>query len=521
MKRLTKVISIILLAFVAPAILSLVFFNFYSILDVPNNATKMSHSLLLLPLAILLAVAIFFFTKIFKKLSRIWVFFIATTIVIFIFQIIVMVLTKPMPSFDAANLIATAFNNKEVGYNFFINSNNSFLGMLYLVLKDALSLFFNSDLLPIFMCSIIVISLLCVNLSVLGITWLAEQLFSRKVAMITFVLSVLILLVSPNVFVPYSDTFAMPFVIGIIILSLIIYRQLKTQLKNNRRIIPLIVLLFIIATIGYLIKPTVVFALIPCLLVGACLLNKKNIRDYVSVLITLAVVAPASILAIKYLPVLSTQYIYAKNNIEMPARTIKDHSATFLHFLSTGTNPNFGYYDSESANNLYAANSQAEINSGSIEIISRRVNEQGLLWYFGLLAEKNIMNLSDGTFFYGEFGGNLDASVPFGEIQTSGMSFDYVYTHGKVYQIYKYLVNAIWLLILIGIVVSLITNFKVQRKILFVIQLSLLLLLIFLMFFEARSRYLILFLPVFVLFGSFGLAELSNKIQRLPTKWRS
>jgi hypothetical protein len=205
----------------------------------------------------------------------------------------------------------------------------------------------------------------------------------------------------------------------------------------------------------------------------------------------------------------------------MPAQTLTDHTATFLHFLSTGTNPNFGYYDSESADNLYSANSQSEINHGSIEIISERIDEQGLLWYFGLLAEKNIMNLSDGTFFYGEFGGNLDASAPCGEIQTSGTLFDYIYPRGKIYQVYKYLVNAIWLLVLIGVMVSSVVNFKAQRKILFIAQLSLLLLLIFLMFFEARSRYLILFLPVFVLLGAFGLAKLSNKIQQLSAKWRS
>jgi hypothetical protein len=521
MKRLVKIASIVLLVFITPAILSLVFFNFYSILDVPNNATKMSYPLLLIPIAILLATAIFFFVKIFKKLTKAWVFFIAATAAIFILQIMVMMLTKPMPSFDAASLIATAFNDQEVGYNFFVNSNNSFLGMIYLVLKDVLLLFFGGDLLPVFMYSIIVISLLCVSLSVLGVTWLADQLFSRKIAVVTFVLSASILLISPNMLIPYSDTFAMPFVVAIIIISLIIYRHLKTQPDNNRRIVPLIILLFAIATIGYLIKPTVIFALIPCLLVGICLLNKKNIRDYMGVVIALAVVAPVSVLAIKYLPVLSAQYIYAKNNIEMPAQTIKDHSATFLHFLSTGTNPNFGYYDSESADNLYSTNSQSEINHGSVEIISKRIDEQGLLWYFGLLAEKNIMNLSDGTFFYGEFGGNLDASAPFSEIQTSGALFEYIYPRGKVYRVYKYLVNAIWLLILIGVTVSLIVNLKARRKILFITQLSLLLLLIFLMFFEARSRYLILFLPAFVLLGAFGLAALSDKIQRLSAKWRS
>jgi hypothetical protein len=524
MKQATKVVAIILLALVIPAILSFVFFNFYSMLDVPNDANRMSYPILLVPIAALLILAIFFFTKILKKVSRLWLFFIIALIAIFILQIVVMILTKPIPSFDAAGLIATAFNDQVVGYSFLVNSNNSFLGMIYLVLKDVLSWFFSGDLLPVFMYSIITISLLCVNFSALGITWLAQQLFSKKVAIITFILSVAVLLISPNAFIPYSDTFAMPFAVGIIMLSLIIYRRLKANSQNKLPLTLLIISLAIIATIGYLIKPTVIFALIPILIIGTYYLikhlDKKTLKNHIGSLVAVTVIIPLFILATKFLPILSTQYIYSTRNIVMPTQTIEDHTATVLHYLSTGTNPNFGYFDSKSANNLYTSNSQDEINRGSIEIISERINQRGVFWYLGLLAEKNIMNLSDGTFFYGEFGGNVDVAAPFGEIKPSGILFEYIYPHGKTYQIYKYFVNSVWLLVLIGIVVSAIINLKARRKILFALQLSVLLLLVFLMFFEARSRYLILFLPIFILLGSFGIAELSARISPILARWR-
>jgi hypothetical protein len=211
------------------------------------------------------------------------------------------------------------------------------------------------------------------------------------------------------------------------------------------------------------------------------------------------------------------KFIYATKGVAMPEQYITDRSATFLHFLSTGSNPNFGYFDSASADNLYSSQSQAEINTGALEILSQRLNEYGAPWYVGLLAEKNLMNLSDGVFFYGEFGGNKDASIPFAPTDQNSVFYEYVWSSGKVWAAYKYFANAVWLIVLIGLVCSATYNVRRRNALFLSCHIALICLLVFLAIFEARSRYLILYLPIFIFVAANGLSHIQSK---LPKKLR-
>jgi hypothetical protein len=136
----------------------------------------------------------------------------------------------------------------------------------------------------------------------------------------------------------------------------------------------------------------------------------------------------------------------------------------------------------------------------------------------GLLAEKSLMNLSDGIFFYGEYGGNKDASAPFAVTDQTTFLYEYVWPTGTVWSVYKYFANAIWLIILVGVTVSALYNVRKKEFVISVCHIAIICLLIFLMIFEARSRYLILYLPIFILLATNGLVHFEDLRLRFMKK---
>jgi hypothetical protein len=426
-----------------------------------------------------------------------------------------------MPSFDAASLLATPFNNETVDYAFYANSNNSLLGTFFIIVHSIVSMFSgSSDILAPFMYTVISLSILCVDFSIACLLYLAKRLLKNKGLIIAYILAACTALTFPSILIPYSDTYAMPFVMLILLFGVKIFDEFKKPTPSKNLATLYVVLLCILNVVGYLIKPTVIFVTFSLLLVWLfmCLRNKKLVKIGKVRWLIIGIVAVISFLSVSQLRLVATKYIYASKDTPMSSQYINDRSATFLHFLSTGSNPNFGYFDNVSANNLYSSENQNEINNGAIQILQNRLNENGVLWYVGLLAEKNLMNLSDGVFFYGELGGNKDASSPFATTDQTTFLYEYVWPSGTVWSAYKYFANAIWLIILIGVVFSALYNIRKKEFVISVCHISLICLLVFLMIFEARSRYLILYLPVFILLATNGLVHFKDLRLRLQKK---
>jgi hypothetical protein len=520
-----KLVAVVTLLLIVPATMSLLFFNFYTMLDVPNPSSKMALPIVILPIAAILFFLIIVITNLLKKFRYKKAALVVFSALIIISQFVLMFSANPMPSFDAASLVATPFNNETVDYAFYANSNNSLLGAFFIIVHNIVSIFSGgSDILAPFMYTVISLSIICVDFSIACLLYLAKRLLKSRGLIIAYILAAYTALTFPSILIPYSDTYAMPFVMLILLFGVKIFDEFKKPTPSKNLVSLYVVLICILNVVGYLIKPTVVFATFSLLLVllFVCLRNKKQIKKAFPIgkvrWSLIGILAVVSILSVSQLKLAATKYIYASKDTPMSGQYINDRSATFLHFLSTGSNPGFGYFDSVSANNLYSSENQNEINDGAIQILRDRLNENGALWYVGLLAEKNLMNLSDGVFFYGEFGGNKDASSPFATTDQTTFLYEYVWPSGTVWSVYKYFANAIWLIILIGVTISALYNVRKKEFVISVCHISLICLLIFLMIFEARSRYLILYLPVLILLATNGLVHFEDLRLRFMKK---
>ena len=93
---------------------------------------------------------------------------------------------------------------------------------------------------------------------------------------------------------------------------------------------------------------------------------------------------------------------------------------------------------------------------------------------------------------------------------------NFYYGDGEYYHIFKYITQGTWLLILFLLIGNIFER-NLTNKIR-VIYLALIGLFLFESIFEARSRYLYIYIPIFIVIATFGLENMYRKILSFSEK---
>lgn len=451
---------------------------------------------------------------------RFLLIFLSGMLLIFVLQMIYIGLTTTSIGWDVATLVrhAKAPDMGTTTVYFQHYPNNLFLLLFFRFFV----LVFHFLKLPGVWAGLNVINTIAVDVAIILTVLIARRLFGHKGAYISWFFSTITIAFFPYLIVPYSDTLGMPFAIAVFYC----YLRICDAGRQKERVF-FSIFMGLCTCVGFLIKPTLIIPLIAVILIHL-LYNIKNKKALFKSAFYFALVAVTLVTAN------TTYQSFAKSHFPRD----EEMKTPVTHFAMMGLRemklPNgtsmYGAYYKPDVDATFARPDQETKIQYNLDVIKERLTKMGVGGYLSFLNNKARWITSEGNFFWGGEGrfANYDYMMDsfLKECINSGsnrlgfyMKEDGKTQPGKYYGLYFYFSQAVWILLLFCLVVPLFLRKKgTCNKDVLIMRCSIFGLMLFLLLFEARSRYLINQLPYFILLASYGLTTLTGQIENRKKK---
>lgn len=399
---------------------------------------------------------------------------------------------KVTPTWDFGHVYDSALQLKDeftyVQPYFYVQfPNNIPVLLLFVGIMRFLDFIGIHDYLPCF----IIINMLVV---ILSIVCLYVFIYRRTTLSHITTLSFLLVIITPlytYTTIVYTDTLTMIFPI----LSLLMYDFFYHSEDRKFKYVWL-VFLGICLAIGTLIKANVIITLI------AILIHYFMTTKWKSSLIFMVVLL---------IPFISTNYVYQK--VIDPIIPVEDEELGYptTHWLMMGLNHSGKIYGGFNIGDVHITAelkkdglSNNDITKQHIKIIKERLSNYGVQGYLEFLSKKINFTWGEGTYYAPDklirspLGENKYQQYVFGDKQTT-------FVYGS---------QISHTLILFLIVIAGCSLFRQRISFEVVLSITLFGVFLFLLFWETRSRYLVLYIPVMLALASHGLYKINCKINK-------
>lgn len=340
----------------------------------------------------------------------------------------------------------------------------------------------------------VLIGIVGVNLSLFFLTIIVKEFTKdRQCSAITWIIAAIYLGLSPWCNIPYSDIFSMYFTVFILYL----YVRRSYAKSSTQRWFMITMLSFI----GYQIKPTVIIVWIAILIYSILSIKsrkeliKKGYRFVILVGICSLIISISTNIIMNYIGL-------------MPD---KNKSFSITHFAMMGLNEvTTGGFYSEDVEYSASFSNVSERIEGNRKRIKERIENRGLSGNFYFFIKKLIMNYNDGSFAWAKEGDFFKTIRPVPNIFISIWlrHFYYAENNSAIYNI----MQMIWLLLLGLSIIAGWSCLKSEAKEKNVVFLTLIGITLFVLLFEGRARYFILYSPYYIISAMIGLQYLLKKI---------
>lgn len=324
---------------------------------------------------------------------------------------------------------------------------------------------------------------------------------SRPAAIVSVAVAGLMVCLSPWMTIPYSDTIGLLFPISGVFCLLYIKPYWAKYF-----------FFAFICFIGYLYKPTVVILFIAFMLVklfkaaGKTIKREPDLKKWSKVLLSML----AALLCVAAI----NDGVKALNSSPME----EEKQMGLFHYLMMGLNRESGgmYSESDVAFSEHF-DTREERSKANLQEVAYRLKEMGIKGTIELALRKNNYNYNDGTFGWGKEGNFYYEILPDSSRAAEFLrAIFFTNEMGQYNWIYSKIMQVVWMSILVSIIFCL--NIPYKGDVYRILTLALLGLSIFLLIFECRARYLFLYVPIYILLASMGLANASKALRRLNTK---
>lgn len=376
---------------------------------------------------------------------------------------------------------------------FSLYPNNLFLvNIYYLILKinKSVGIFYGENqLMAIVVFNCAISSITCWLIYLIG-----KQIKGNKYAFIGYVLSLALIGISPWMVVCYSDSFVL--FVPITILYVYTNKKIPCVLKYT--------IIYVMGYLGYCIKPQAIIVVVGIVIVDFITFLRKNdrktlLKGFLGVVISVVLI----ILLSKGLNIL-----YQREGFE----TNSDKTFGLSHFFMMGLNPErLGVWSGEDVDISLGCKNQDERVKKNIEVSKERLKKFGGYGYLKFLSKKMLTNYNDGTFAWGEEGGFYFIQVDDRNEQISMRLKATYYNDGAHFWLYSLGAQFVWIITLTLVTVATITSLFIHKRRdsqYLIIILSILGITLFELLFEARARYLYLYIPMFVLAAIYGISDI-------------
>lgn len=199
----------------------------------------------------------------------------------------------------------------------------------------------------------------------------------------------------------------------------------------------------------------------------------------------------------------------------------EEKSFSITHYLMMGLNPDdLGKYSANDFAMSHNAATRAERTALNLRVAKERIKTMGFSGVLRQLCSKTLTNYTDGTFAWGGEGLFYAYVSPekmpffsafFRDIyynQPDPEPYNFGYT-GRYYMLWSNVEESLWMAVLLFALFA-VRNADKETSF---IMLALLGLTAFQLIFEARARYLFIYVPFYIILASVGIASLSDSLR--------
>ena len=348
----------------------------------------------------------------------------------------------------------------------------------------------------------------------------------------TWIIYMIIVGLSPHIVLTYSDGIGM--FLSLLLTYIIFKLEDRKILKNNKeiirnRILKTILILFFtnLTIISYYIKPQIIIISIAYGIIKLMNIILSIIKKYIIKLKTIKskkiidnknkietnIYYIIIILLIIFTGYMAYTYIRKANN-SMGIDVDKEKRFNITHYAMLGWNTESkGVFTIKDENFSGKYEKLKDREKANIEELKKRITEMGIGGVINQIARKILTNYNDGT-----FSGVATFVYIRDEYNIQGLDNNLseflknvYYERGKYNHIYTQIMQCLWISILIFNMFS--YNDSKSRKIAIII-LALIGLFLFETIFEARSRYIFVYVPLYIFIGVIGIKNVLNWTSR-------
>ena len=364
---------------------------------------------------------------------------------------------------------------------------------------------------------------------------IADMYFKEKYkiySVCTWIIYMIIVGLSPYIVLTYSDGIGM--FLSLVLTYIIFKLEDRKILKNKKEIIrngilkAILILFFTNLTIiSYYIKPQIIIVSIAYGIIKLTNIILSIIKKYIIKLKTINskkiinnknkiqtnIYYIIIILLIMLTGYMTYTYIRKANN-SMGIDVDKEKRFNIKHYAMLGWNTESkGVFTIKDENFSGKYEKLKDREKANIEELKKRITEMGIGGVINQIARKILTNYNDGT-----FSGVATFVYIRDEYNIQGLDNNLseflknvYYERGKYNQIYTQIMQCLWISILIFNMFS--YNDSKSRKIAIII-LALIGLFLFETIFEARSRYIFVYVPLYIFIGVIGIKNVLNWTSR-------
>lgn len=346
---------------------------------------------------------------------------------------------------------------------------------------------------------------------------------SSKIANIAFIIALLLLGLSGHIILVYTDIFTLPITLSSIYCMLSLLDANRKINWKSPRLYILSITLGLLTYLDYQMKPSSIIGVLGfvIILIFFCF-GKQIISLAIPVIIATALGITAG----------SAVFNLAINE-HMQLNYDSSQAYPMSHFMAMGLRDRGGFSPEDRADARMIHGKEAK-NQYSINLVKQRLSDYGPIGYSSFILRKANYTLSDGTFSFGRFDSMyqyheyIDNGIlsKFQNSQFAQLIREIYNVDGPKYIIVQLLQQITYIVLILGILLNSVLSFRIThtrylkteimndslpQTVSWWLAISILGALLFLMLFESgRSKYLIQFLPIFILYSSIGWSRLMS-----------
>lgn len=425
-------------------------------------------------------------------------FYVITFVIFIILQLLFAFIFAVRPSWDFGAVNDSVFwdldGNLKLADNVYFYRYSNNVGM-FLILKVLYLPFHLMGASHFILLGIgLLFNIVLIDIGIFYLYRLISLFFSKKIRSLFFLITLLYLPFITYVPIFYTDTYSLPFAI------MAIYYLFFYLYKDNRKINLILCGLFL--GIGCFIKFSLLIVFIAIILFLFFRERRISLKKYGMILFLIALFFS--------LPLLFLNFYIA---VTFDSKLLDKESFPKEHYFMMGLT-NFGGYnlkDVEFTMNISGVNKKKK---ADLERMSKRINkllETGNIWEFYI--NKAVYTWGDGTYF----APRKLALEPINNFSIKKFILDY---EGKSNYLFRCISQAQIIFILFFIPVGILFNRylnRCQRDFHLLLNIIIFGIFLFFMLWEARSRYIVNFIPILLVNSYLGCVALGNFIKLRKT----